>query len=240
MSGELVRKSTQEIDGFDGYEDATEGEEEQFSSGLIVGEKIKFDNSQVWVDRNGDELPAGLEVAVIKVLRVEQKWGSDRKPIEEYTRILEPGQKWSDLEALNAQCPQNEWREGPDGKMRGPWQGQRLVYFVDVQTMTKYTWPSPKDTVGSRICVNVDIVDRTLWKRKFRGANVYPVGELSDTFMPTRYGGRQRPHYKFKYWIKFGPDGEIQQLESSTQKVLGAKTIAPPTAKEVTGDEIQF
>jgi len=100
----LTAKPNQaEFDGFDGYEEASEGEEEeQLSSSLIVGDKIQFDVAQVWVGPNGEKLPPGLELLVVKVLRVVQKWGPDNKPIADCTRILEPHEKWPDLNALNA------------------------------------------------------------------------------------------------------------------------------------------
>ena len=69
--------------------------------------------------------------------------------------------------------------------------------------MDRYTFPT--GTVGGQIAVR-ELVDKTKWMRKLRGANVYPVTTLSDTFMPTRFGGRQRPHFEIKRWISFGPD----------------------------------
>jgi hypothetical protein len=230
---DLVKKSVQVVDGFD-YEDLTEGADERPSGSLIVGEKIKFDATQVWVDREGNKLPK-LVLVLMKVLRVVQKWAPDSNPIEGHARILEPHEKWPDIVALNAECPKSEWREGPDGKMHGPYAGQRLVYFVDMKDMSRYTWPSPKDTAGSRICIN-DIRDRILLTRRFRGDDAYPVVELSDVFMPTRFGGRQRPHLEVLRWITFGPAGELKQLEAPT----GVKTIEAPTAKEVTKDEVPW
>lgn len=255
MSNELAHKPTPaELDGFAGYADASEGEDEQVSSGLIVGTKIKFDEAQVWVNNVGEKLPPGLVLVLVRVLRIVQKWGADNKPIDEHTRTLEPHKKWPDLDAFNKKCPKSEWRE-KFGKMQGPWQGQRLVYLVDPQTMARYTWPSPKDTIGSRICVG-DIVERVNWMRGFKGAHVYPVVELSDTFMPTGYGGRQRPHFLVKGWKDFGLGGEAQKLETPVQQALddfsakqtdtktaaalSGKEVTPPTAKEVVDDEIKF
>jgi hypothetical protein len=147
MSDELVKKADQPIDNFDGYEDATEGEEEQ-SGSLLVGERVKFTNNAMWMVGD-DELPEGLELILIDVLRVLVKWGRDQKPIKDATHILAAGEKWPDIEALNNKCPQNEWREGPDGKMQGPYQAQRVVYLLDPKTMTRYTWPPPPLAVAS-------------------------------------------------------------------------------------------
>ena len=139
---------------------------------------MKFTNETAWVARNGEELSGTLELVAVNVTRVVQKW-KDEQPIE--TIILEPGQKFPDLEKLNDAVPKSEWREGPDGKLRGPWQAQYLVYLLNAETVDRYTYVTA--TTGGGIAVR-DLVDRTRWMRKFRGANVYAVVTLSDTFMP--------------------------------------------------------
>src|SRR6516164_2641375 len=134
MGNDVAKKPENELcnlDGFDGFTDETEGEDEQSSGSLIVGTKIKFDEAQVWVDSNGKKLPAGLELVFIKVRRVVRKWGPDNKSIEGETKILEPHEKWPDFDALNAKCPKSQWHEA-FGKIRGPYRGQRLVYLEHV------------------------------------------------------------------------------------------------------------
>jgi hypothetical protein len=75
--------------------------------------------------------------------------------------------------------------------------------------------------------------------RRFRGQNVYPVVTLSDTFMPTRFGGRQRPHLEIKRWITFG-DGTALSAAEPRLLPAGTQEVKPPSAKEVTEDEIRF
>ena len=41
---------------------------------------------------------------------------------------------------------------------------------------------------------------------RIRGEHVYPVVTLSDVFMSTRFGGRQRPSFTIKKWINLGGD----------------------------------
>jgi hypothetical protein len=244
---DLVERSNQSLNSFTGYEDLVEGEEEQQIGALIQGTKIKFTNTAMWMANGDEELPADLKLVVVEILRVVQKWGPDGKPIEEHTRILAPGEKWPDVAALNEACPRSEWREFR-GQMFGPWQAQRIVYFVDLfATMAKYTWPTA--TIGGRIAIN-DLVDRTKWAQKFHGAPLYPIVTLSDIPMNTRYGERQRPHFIVqKQWMSFRPNGEMQQVELMAKKQLdafaaeesgGVKLIDPPTAKQVTGDEVRF
>jgi hypothetical protein len=223
------------LDGFEGYEDAVEGGEEQTSGRVIQGMLVKFTNESTWVDSAGEELPANLELIVIDVGRIVQKW-SDGVPVE--TIILAPGQKFPDIKALNAEVPKEEWEEGPDGTPRGPWQSQHLCYLLNEQDMTRYTWPT--GTVGGAICIR-DLVDRTKWMRRFRGQNVFPIVSLADVFMNTRFGGRQRPHFNIVKWVTFDGGGNV--LPAPDQPKLtnqGAQEVKPPSAKEVTRDEIGF
>jgi hypothetical protein len=70
-----------------------------------------------------------------------------------------------------------------------------------------------------------DCVERTSFMRKYKGVRVHAVVTLSDTFMPTRYGGRQRPHFNYARWIKIGEHEEPATLP-------GPEPVKPPDAKE--------
>src|SRR5262245_1275216 len=252
MTNEVI-KAPREIDGYEAFEDAIEGQEEQQPpSRIIEGALVKFTNDNTWVTRDGEELPAHLELVPINVSRVVQKWKPDRTGAEK-TIILEPRQTFPDLEELNAETPQGEWTEGPDGKLRGPWQPQYLVYLLNPETMDRYTFAT--GTIGGGMCVR-DLVEKTRWIRQFRGAKVYPVVALSDTFMKTRFGGRQRPHFLIKRWITFG--GSAALAEAEAPKLAGpaaeptkpvdtpkpdqnaAQIVQPPSNAEAMQDEIQF
>jgi hypothetical protein len=187
-------------DGFN-YADGTEGEER--SSSVIKGRLVKFTNDCAWVTTDDEDLPDDLELVVIDIARVVQKW-EDGSSVE--TKILAPDEKFPDVKQLNADTPRAEWVEGPDGEMRGPWQAQHLVYLLNIQTMDLFTFAT--GTIGGSICVR-DIRDRTNWMRKLRGSNVYPVVTLSDIHMNTRFGGRQRPHFKMQRFIALGGDSGV-------------------------------
>ena len=162
-----------------------------------------------------------------------QRW-KNGQPIE--TILLAPGQKYPDVNELNAAVPQEEWEEGPDGKPRGPYQAQFIVYLLNGETMDRYTFPT--GTTGGSIAVR-DLVDRTNWMRRFRGPDVFPVVALADVFMRTRFGGRQRPHFDIKRWVKFGDDGTaLPAADTPLLPDQGAQEVKAPTAKEATGDSI--
>lgn len=213
------------LDGFWAFEDAVEGEDSP-ANRLIQGELVKFTNQATWVNRDGEELSDKLELVAVNVRRVVQKW-KDGQPIE--TRTLEPGEKFPDIEKLNASVPQSEWREGPDGKLRGPWQNSYVVY-LNPNSVDRYTYVT--STIGGGIAVR-DLVDRTKWMRQFRGENVYAVVGLSNTFMNTKFGGRQRPHFIVKRWVALGGEGALPPTEPPA--LTGPQTVAPP--KEATSDD---
>jgi hypothetical protein len=254
-----VKKTSAELDGFAGFDDSIEGEEERQSG---QGPFIKFKDG-VWMRTSSDEpLPPDLKLVVVGIDRVLQKWGPEGAP---ETTLLEPGAKFPDVKPLNDQAPKSEWRVGPDGKLVGPYQAASIVRLLNPETMDRFSWSAPTTTIGSCIAVR-DLVDRTIWMRKLRGANVFPVVTLSDTFMPTRWEGRQRPHFKIEAWVTFGPEGQtalptpeptepphsqtaqLEQFAAATEAKppqtppqppqSGMRTVEPPSAKEVTDDEI--
>src|SRR5262249_14050944 len=240
MSNEIDKapKAAQALDGFEGYESGIEGKETQFQSDRGSSLKLKFLNG-VWLDPNEQEVK--VELVVLDVQRKVQKWLTDDGPAE--TIVLAPGAKWPDIEAMNASCPQSEWRE-KFGKMTGPWAGEHVVLFADTSvTMQGYWWPSPVTTIGSAVCVR-NLVSQVKLMRQFRGELVHPVVDLSHQFMNTAYGGRERPHLEIKRWITFGGGGRLLASNTpvieTTPNSVGIQTVEKPTAKEVTGDEIMF
>jgi len=56
------------------------------------------------------------------------------------------------------------------------------------------------------------LVEKIKWMRKFKGPHLVPVVCLSDIFMQTRFGGRQRPHFLIKRWVTMGNGSEEQVL----------------------------
>jgi hypothetical protein len=246
----VKHEPTNLVDNFEGWEDGVEGDDRPQGAGIIQGTLIKFTNEYTWVMRDGEELPENLELCPVDVLRVVQKW-HDQQPIE--TIILEPHQKFPDVKRMNEETPKAEWAEGPDGKMCGPHQAQHIWYLLDPKTMDKYTFPT--GTAGGAIATR-ELRDKIVWMRKFRGPNVYPTVLLRDTFFPTRWGGRQRPHFKIlpNRWVRLGGEGD--QIEpasgltplpapapaeqTTAQSDLPLNEVEEPSLKEEMGDEIPF
>ena len=238
----IVKKEPTVIDNFAGWEDGVEGEDRPQGAGIIQGTLVKFTNEARWVTRDGEELPENLELVAVDVARVVQKW-SDQQPIE--TIALKPDEKFPGLEKKNEETPREEWVEDQNGNMVGPWQAQHILYLLDLKTMDKYTYPT--GTVGGRIAVR-DLRDKIMWMRRLRGPNTYPVILLTDTFMKTNWGGRQRPHFRIVRWVRLG--GESDQTvaalpapvssPATPQAQLDLPEVKEPSIKEEIGDEIPF
>ena len=210
MSNDVVKKDPTSIDGFAGWNDGVEGDDRPEGTGVIQGNLIKFSNEAAWLLRDNEELLADFELVAVDVARVVVKWGPDQAPIE--TIILAPEQKFPGIEEMNENTPREEWVEGPDRQMRGPWQGQHVLYLLDIKTMDKFSYPT--STTGGRIAIR-ELRDKLVWMRRLKGANIYPVITLADKFMNTRFGGRQRPHFVIKRWVRLGGEGgEVEALPS--------------------------
>src|SRR5262249_46359594 len=135
----VKNEPTNIVDNFAGWEDGIEGVDRPQGAGIIQGTLIKFTNEATWVTRDGEELPTDLELVAVDVIRVVQKWW-DQKPVE--TIILEPHQKFPDIEEKNEKTPRAEWIEDQNGQLCGPWQAQHIVYLLDLKTVDKYTFPT--------------------------------------------------------------------------------------------------
>jgi hypothetical protein len=225
------------IDVWDGFTDDVEGTETEGQAGRVIqGDKIAFTNEVIWVMRDGEQISPEREFIAVNVNRVVQKW-EGQLPVE--TRILAANEKVPDIEALNAACPKSEWGVDLNGNPRGLYQFQYVVYLLDPVTLDRFSFPT--GTVGGKIAVH-DLRDKTVWMRKFRGATVCAVVTLSDTFMNTRFGGRQRPHFIVKRWVQFG--GEKPALAVPTaeppkaESLPGVKAVAEPSLAEQMNDEI--
>jgi hypothetical protein len=219
-------------------------------------------SSQSREHRLTSKRPRRVGVIVVNVRRTVLKWGKDKKRPPE-TIFLKAGEKIPDLEKRNEETPKSEWVEGFDGKPKGPWQAQHVVYMIDPISIDQYSYPT--STIGGGIAVR-ELIDRIIWMRRFRGNAVYPVVQLATRFMPTNYSGRLRPHFEIVDWAKFDPGGggmipvnDPRQLppqqpadklpEAATDKTekikavlhtIGMQTVEPPSAKEATDDEIKF
>jgi hypothetical protein len=228
MSNDITKKPEQPLDSiadFDPEVESAEGDDNQRSS-RWSGPRVKFTNDFECVTNEGDAI-SGQQRIVIDIHRTEVYW-KDGIPVTEI--VLGPGQKYRDLDAVNALIPQSEWRINRNTKkLQGPWSRQHVLIFADPTTMAESWWAS--DTIGATIAITAlrDSIERM---RRFRGP-VYPLVELSDCFMKTAYGGRQRPDLKIKGWLRADGTGVAAiGAEVQSPQLAAPSTPVEPAAPE--------
>jgi hypothetical protein len=234
---DIAKKTTTTLDGFDGFVDRVEGDEQKQTSGRVIqGRKLGFTGDGKWVDSNDEEIPSTCEFTVVDIARVVQKW-INNKPVE--TNFIPHGEPIPDIEKLNEACPKSEWSEDFNGNPRGPYQFQFIMYGVD-KDMGKVSYPT--GTTGGAICIG-ELRDKVVNMRKFRGAHVYPVVRLSHAWMNTKFGGRNRPAFEVVRWIAFGDEGPVSLEEPENLPPSnggGAHVVPDVTLREEVKDEIPF
>jgi hypothetical protein len=246
MSNEIVESPSHALDGFDAW-----GGDEEQDARAEEGYRVKFTNEAKWV-ANDKILSPTLELVAVNIDRYVIYWKPDGTgPDRAKSYYLKPGQKFPDIDQMNADTPKDQWRES-FGKDVGPWQAQHIVRLLDPVSMDRYSFPTSTD--GGHAAV-LELRQRTKDMRQVRGVRVFALVRLRDTFMPTAYGGRQRPYFEIVRFVTFGDDGAVKSSvlpSSDTPSLAGPstpstvsdsaqmRTVEPPTAKEVTQDEILF
>jgi len=182
---------------------------------LIRGVVAKFVDGR-WHDADGLPLPARL--LVVGTTRALQCW-REQKPID--TIIEQPDEPLPDVNALNEQIPKNEWENGLDGKPRGPWQLNHVVYLINMETADSYTYLN--STYGASIAVE-QLNDKLDLMRRMRGAHVLPIVALESRPMKTAFGPKQRPHFTIVEWRNMEPP---------------TPAIAPPTPPSPTTPQLE-
>jgi hypothetical protein len=234
--------TTAPLDGFSGFSEEVEGVERSQGASAGQGTMLKFTENGKWVTGAGDPMSLECELVVVDLHRIVQKW-IDGMPVEKI--IVEPGKKFPNVEAMNNAAPRSEWREYR-GKMIGPWQMEYVVYLLDAATLDSYWFPT--STTGGGMCCR-DIARKIAWMRQYRGPKVSAVVTLSDTFMNTQWGGRQRPHFQIVRWIGFdqaaapevkppAPKPVLESGAAATPETPPWKEIKEPTLAEEMGDAI--
>ena len=184
----------------DGFDDDDGCDDE----GIIKGMRLKFGNDNAWVDRDGNLFAKDRELVAYEVKKAVQTWPpGGGKP---KSRILGPGEPFPNIEKLNAEAPKSEWREA-FGTMKGPNENVYVVYLFDQKKGKIFTYLTK--TVGGFRAVR-ELKDEVRRIRMLEGDNRYPVVTLTDTFMKTGYGGRQRPEFNI---VRYTPIGGHSQAE---------------------------
>jgi hypothetical protein len=157
-----------------------------------------------------------------------------------------------DLAALNAAIPKTEWRIGLNGQPEPPWQLQRVLEFLDPETAERLSWPANVTVVGSSRAAE-EIEGRIKIVRRLRGEDVYPRVRFTHKFMPTKYGGRERPYFDIVGWVRFGerggleaiksnvtPEAQLRRITKNKQQPTPMQSVSEPSLSEEMDDAVKF
>jgi len=182
---------------------------------MIIGVLTKCTDGK-WLDSDGLAPPDKL--LVVGMTKALQCW-SEQKPV---STIMETATcPLPDVDALNAEIPESEWEEGLDGKPRPPWQKNYVVYLLDPQTASSFTFAN--STMGARIGFE-RLHDKFTWMRKLRGSNVLPLVRLEARPMKTKWGVKQRPEFVILEWRDFNSQDPAPMIE-------GPKLVEAPAGE---------
>lgn len=210
---------------------------------VIIGTKAVITKQGEWINGSTKEpLQEDLKLIVVEIARAIQKWEGDL-PVDDCTRFLDQHEAVPELDMMNEAIPKKEWGEGPDGKPRGPWQFQWLVYLLDPKSMAKYTYAF--NTTGGRMALEA-LTDATRSKRLLtRQPNWFPVVLLRDTiFVSKRFGDIPRPHFEIVDWVMLGgapaPTLAPASPKASLEDKSDGRVAEGKTLREELDDDINF
>ena len=230
MNGEQTKSETLPAVPINDF-NATDG-----SDHLIKGTILRCVDGR-WADRNGISYPTGTVMLALGTTQALQHW-QDGMPID--TILKQAGQPLPDAKELNAEIPQEEWELGLDNKPRPPWVVQFVVYLIDPNDASAYTFIN--STIGARIAVE-HLENRVRAMRMLRGAQVVPLIKLDSRPMTTKYGAKLRPEFAIVDWreLRAGLKGETTpQIEHRKSVEQVGRPVEPVSTEEELDDQIPF
>jgi hypothetical protein len=184
---------------------------------VIKGTKFTFSNNAEYVAGKGGEVIKSppREFIFIQRKRFVQEWppgdGGNDPPLS--TVELADHECFPDIEKKNNETPKNRWRMS-FGNLKGPFEKVQALYLLEQTTMAAYTFLT--GTVGGFRAVR-DLMDAVKRARLLGSPCLFPIITLGNTFMPTDWGGRQRPLFSVVRWIEIGKPGERPALTTATE-----------------------
>jgi hypothetical protein len=154
----------------------------------------------------GEPLARTAGLIALGMTTALQRWAGGF-PVE--TLAKPPGEELPDCGELNAAIRQSEWQSSPDGSKRAPWGLARVVYLLNPEDGSVFTFIS--GTIGAKLAVEA-LRDRVRMGRLLHGTNAMPVVALESRAMKTRFGTKMRPEFSVVGLREFGP--KQQQVES--------------------------
>ena len=161
---------------------------------LLKGELLKFVDG-AWTQA-GTRVPAGTQYVPEKVFKVWVRW-QEGKPFDYVWP--RPSGMLPHRDTLG-HTDQRDWPAGIDGEPSDPWRNTRYFHLINPATAETVTFTN--STAGARHCYE-ELGSAVTTMRKVH-PRALPVLELSSVPMKTKFGQKQRPHFKIAGWRCLG------------------------------------
>jgi hypothetical protein len=215
----------------DGFED------HDGDSRLIQGAIIRCVDGH-WSSKDGTVLTADMRLVALGTATALQRW-KNNKPAE--PAILKmPGKPLPHVEELNRRIPEAEWEMGLGGVKRPPWVKQHIVYLLNPQDASVFTFIN--STSGAAIAVR-KLKDRVKMMRVLRGNRVVPIVKLASAPMPTQFGMKVRPEFTILEWRDLsGGNAQVAHVGPPSPLAIEhvGKEVEPVTLAEELNDSVGF
>ncbi len=163
-------------------------------------------------------------VIALGVRRAVRRW-QDHQIVDEILDLPLP-----DCDELNSTIPWDQWEIGLSDAPVPPYSVWHAAYLLDPNTGTLFSYLN--NTVGCSIAVG-RLESSMKWMQALKGA-VFPLVELTDAQMRTRFGLKRRPSFRIVEWR--GQGGPTVGGPEPTPQI-GHK-VEEPSTKEVIDDEM--
>jgi hypothetical protein len=220
----------------DGFED----DDSYASNRIIQGSLLKCTDGR-WINGDGNAPADDARYLVLGVSLALQRW-ENKRAVD--VIIKTANAPLPEAESLNATIPQKEWELDLNGGPKPPWQKTYVVYLVDVNDASVYTYAN--STKGAQIAYE-RLHDRVKWMSRLRGKQVRPIVKLANRVVSKKYG-KLGPEFTVMDWRDLAGDLQAQkapqQIEHKNEEP-GADPVEqvghpvdPATWEEILDDEI--
>jgi hypothetical protein len=221
----LIMQQRATLPADDGWNDAANEAGER----SIRGTLLKFADWRWTAGKEATPIKDGTQLVALATTAMWVRWENARPA--EY-RMRQTGKRLPERDELGHDN-EDEWEEGPDGKVQDPWRNTRLVYLVDPHTAEAFTFST--SSWGGRDAV-ANLGDQISRMRSVH-PDAVPVIELRAAEMPTRFGRKSKPLFKIIGWRTASGD---HPASAPAERQISAKQAEQDAARHEMDDQIPF
>jgi hypothetical protein len=219
-------------DGFDDFDLEQIGQR----TGAFGGARLLKFNTDKYVTREGDVVGQERRLICLGLVKVVQKF-VQQKLVD--TIIVPSGEAMPDVDEMNEKAPREEWGTDLNGNPVGPYVRVLVLKLIEEEpALARFAFVT--SSIGGNIAIG-DLSDKIKIMRRLHGPSITAIVSPQTTLFKTRFGVRERPHFEAVAWRKLGgASGGGEPLPPTKEPLTLGTSVAPPTLKEETQDEVLF